>query len=280
MASDRRILLECKAVSATTANVRQSTDKRCPQITGCIYLQNGSIVLCDRANNNIKLLNTSYKVTDSLDFPSPTRDAAIVDNKTIVVVLPQHQSLQFVDLAPNLTPGRPILLPKMPLAVDFADDELFVACKTRSKDGTGEIMVLDKQGSLKRQLGIKADGSCMFDCPSHFTVSRLTKNIIVSDRDTSIVTCLSFSGTVLYQFKSPELRRTRGVYLDAVDNMLVCGEESINVLMLTSTGETYGTLLSRKDIPRKPCAITYSEKASTLLIGCYNHDYLLIFKIQ
>ena len=282
IASDRRVLLDAQVISSSMVYIRMSSDARSPQITGCAFLPNGKVVLCDQGNKNLKLLDTcdSYKIIESLDFPSEPRDVTIVDNKTVLVVLLDHRSVQYVNLKAKMKPGRVILLQKMPLAIEFFDNEIFVACKVKSKKGTGEILVLDREGTVKRRLGMKEDDSFMFDCPSHFTVSRTTKNIFVSDRDTSMVTCLSPSGKIVYQYKSSSLNRARGVYVDAVDNLFVCGESSNNVLILTSTGEKYGSLLTEKDFVKQPCAIAYRQKDGTLVIGCYSRDNLLVFKIQ
>lgn len=120
----------------------------------------------------------------------------------------------------------------------------------------------------------------MFDAPTHITVSRATKKVIVSDRDTSVLTCLAPSGNLIYQYKSSDLVRPRGVYVDAVDNILVCGESSTNVLILTSEGNKHGTLLTDKEIPKQPCAIACDGKYGTLLTGCYNTEKMLVVTLH
>ena len=137
-----------------TVNVRDSNDKRSPQVTGCAFLSQSRVVICEQANMRVKILDTgnSYKIVDSLEFPSDARDVTVVDSKTIIVTLTDHKSLQYVDLEPKMKPGRILLLPKMPLAVEYFNGELFVACKTPRKNGTGEILVLDKEGIVKRKL--------------------------------------------------------------------------------------------------------------------------------
>lgn len=280
VAADRRIIIDSKVVSSSKHDIRMSSDKRFPQVTSCVFLPGGKILVCDQTNMKIKLLDNSYKITDSLEFPSETRDVAVVDKNTLIVALVDHKSLQYVDMETKMKPGRIILLPKMPLALEYLEDEIYVACKVPRKKGTGEVLIVDREGIVNRRVGIKANGSCMFHAPCHFTVSRATKNIFVSDRDTSTVTGLSPSGNVLYQYQSHDLDRPRGVYVDAVDNLLVCGEYSANVLILTATGEIYGTLLTGKDIGKQPCSIAYRENDSTLLIGSYDCNYILAFELQ
>lgn len=279
VASDRRVLLEAKVVQTSKANIRIPSDKKSPQITGCVFLPNGGVVLCDRRNDNVKLLDASYTVKESLGFPGQPRDVSVVGDKTVIICLPDHKSLQYVDVEPKLTPGRVILLKKMPLAVEVVEDEIYVPCKGPNKSGTGEILILNKDGNLKREIGKQADGSFLFDCPSDITVSKTTRNIFVSDRETSFVTCLSPSGSVLYQYKSPDLIRARGLYLDAVDNIFVCGESSTNLQVLTTTGKMHKELLTAADVVKQPCSIAYREENGMLLIGCYNQNYIYMFTL-
>lgn len=266
VASDRRVLLEAKVVKTNKAKIRISSDKSSPQITGSVFLHNGDVVLCDRNNDTLKLLDASFTMKESLIFPSHPRDVAVVSNKTVIVCLPAHKSLQYVDVEPKLTPGRVILLKKMPLAVEVVDDEIYVGCKDPNKSGTGEILIVNKDGNLKREIGKQADGSFLFDCPSAITVSKSVRNVFVSDRETSFVTCLSPTGSVLYQYNSPDLIRARGLYLDAVDNILVCGESSTNLQVLTTTGKMHKELLTAADVVKQPCSIAYREDSGTLLL--------------
>ena len=275
--SGRRVLLDATVTNCRTVNIRMSTDKRSPQVTGCKFLSHSRVIICDQNNMRVKLLDAgnSYKVVDCLEFPSEVRTVSIVDSKTVIVTITDHKCLQYVNIGAKMEPGRIILLPKMPLAVEYLDGELFVTCKKHRQNGTGEVMVLDKEGTVKRKLGVRADGTCMFDAPTHLAVNSASNNVIVSDRDTSIVTCLAPDGSVIYQYKSPELTRPRGVYVDAVGNVLVCGESSTNVVILTSDGKKHGILLTDKEIRKQPCSIALDGSNEKLLIGCYNTEKML-----
>ena len=282
--SGRRVLLDAKFVNSRTINIRLPTDKKSPQVTGCKFLSRNRVLICDQNNMRLKLLDVdnSYSIIDSLEFPSENRTVSIVDPNTVVVSLTDHKCLQYVDVGTKMTPGRIILLPKMPLDVEYVDGEIYVACKVPRQRGTGEILILDKEGNIKRKLGVHADGTCMFDAPTHIAVNKASKNVIVTDRDASAVTCLAPDGSVIYQFKSPDLLRPRGVYIDAVGNALVCGESSTNVVILTSDGKMHGTLLKDKhtEIRRQPCSIDLDESNGKILIGSYNTDKILEVIIQ
>ena len=281
IASGKKVLLDAEVKKSSKVGIRLPTDKAPPQITGAVFLQDGRVILSDRGNNNLKLLDNKFKMIDSLDFPGQVRDVTFVDNKCVMVILPNHSGLQYIHTDGKLQLGRTILLSKMPLGVSFINGEIFIACKTQGKKQTGEILILDKDGNLKRKLGTKPDGSFMFDCPSHFTVSQSTNRIYVSDRDTSTVTCISMAdGNIVYQYKTAELVRARGVYVDAVDNLLVVGETSNNVHLLTPAGKRHSMLLTADNIPRQPCSIGYRGSDDLLIIGCYNLDSLLLFYIK
>ena len=282
IAPDKNVLLDAKVDNRSfNVHVRCPTDKNNPQITSCAFLPSGQVALCDRANN-LKLLDAGYKVQETLEFSNTPRDLSIINDNTIITVIPESHLLQFVNVSPKLIAGGVIHLNEKPLAVEFVDSEIYVACKVENKQKTGHIQVIDKDGNIQRKLGVKPGGTCLFNCPSHFAVSSLTKRVYVSDRDTSYVTGLSANGDILMQCKSPTLARPRGVYIDAVDNILVCGENSNNVEIISYYGAVVmrRTLIQHKVFIKTPCSIAYRDSDSTLLVGCYGEGRLQVFNVK
>ena len=57
------LFTEPKVKSHSKTNVRMTTDQRIP-ITGCVFMPDERIVLCDRYNYKLKLLDNSFKLQD------------------------------------------------------------------------------------------------------------------------------------------------------------------------------------------------------------------------
>ena len=132
----------------------------------------------------------------------------------------------------------------------------------------GEVRVLDKQGNLKRRLGLNEDGSCLFSAPYYITVSTAGDKVFVSDWNNGTVTCMKVDGSIIYQYKDKDLRGPCGLYCDDGDNILVCGHDSNNIKVITADGKNYGTVLSSQDGLKWPMSIAYRKSDGTLVVGC------------
>ena len=83
---------------------------------------------------------------------------------------------------------------------------------------------------------------------------------------------------VIYQYRDIEMNTPRRSYCDGGDNILVCGQSSSNVQVITSEGKKHTTLLSAKDGLENPRTISYRESDSTLVLGFNSSDHILFFK--
>ena len=144
---------------------------------------------------------------------------------------------------------------------------------------TGEVRVLDLNGNLIRRTGLNQDGSCMFVYPYYIIVSPSSKNIYVSDIMHSTITCLKSDGRVVYQYTDQDLKRPKGICVDAYDNILVCGEDSHNVQIVTAIGRKHSTVFTAKNRLWKPNSTAYRQKDDTLIVGCFIQSRLLIYKL-
>ena len=193
-----RMLVDRKITSRSEVNVRTHEDKEDPCITGCTVMPNGHVMLCDRENDKIKLLDDCRTVTGQLTIQLPW-DISVIDSGNVIVSLLYNKQLQHVQVFPRMMPGRIIQLNKECWGVAVSGEKMYVSCHNNL--GDGEVRVLDLQGNIKRRLGINQDGSYQFTRPSYITVSDSGEKIFVSDSGTDTITCLTPSGTVIYTYK-------------------------------------------------------------------------------
>ena len=143
----------------------------------------------------------------------------------------------------------------------------------------GEVKVLDLKDQLKRCLGINPSGSNRFTSPYFITVSAFDEKIFVSDYHTNTIVCLTPSGNVIYTLKDHDMSRPRGLICDAGDSVLACGEYSQNVHIISPAGKKYHTFLTTKNKLRDSCSIAHIEKETTLIVGGYNINELMLFQL-
>ena len=135
--------------------------------------------------------------------------------------------------------------------------------------GDGAARVLDLDDKVLFRLGVNQDGSSMFTKPEYITGNSSGEMIFVSDWVTHTVTCMTVTGHVVYTYKDESMRKPRGLLCDSENNILVCGEWSNNVQVLTADGKRHCTLLTERDGLKYPEFIAYRDSDNTLLVGCY-----------
>ena len=271
-----KMLKDRKIKSRSEVNVRTGGDEEDPWITGCTVMPNGHVVLCDRGNKQIKLLDGSWTITGRLELPDPW-DVSVIDSSNVIVSSPDKKQLQKVQVFPKMKVGRTIKLDKMCWGVAVSGEEIYTTC--HDDPGQGEVKVLDLLGNFKRRLGVNPDGSYLFNSPNNITVSASGEKIFVADRNTDTVTCLTPSGTVIYTYKDGDMTWPRGLICDSGDNVLVCSQYSNNVHTISPDGNKYHTLLTSQDGLRDPYSIAYKENEDTLIVSCYESNKLLLFKL-
>ena len=271
-----------KVVSSSIVDVRLKDDRYQPWITGCVFLSTGQLVLCDRRNIKIMLLSSDLKVEDSLDLQEgEPGDISAASSSAVVITLPRQRQLQFIELSPELGHGQLIQLDKECGGVCVVGEEIYVSCGS-SGFGDGEVRIYNTDGTVKRRLGAPTEpgSSYMFSRPQYLTVNACSGRIYVSDYGRHTLTCLSEDGSIIYQYRDPELSFPLGLYVDADDYVIVCGCHSNSLQMISPSGEKVSTLLSEKDGIKYPRSVAYKPTDGVLVIGCYNDNNLHVFKLS
>ena len=274
----RKILSDDMIQSKKRANIKLPDDKNISLITGSAVMPNGDIVMCDWVNSKLKVLESCDALLDSLKLNAKPFDVAVVDATTVIVTCPLKEQLQYVDVYPRLKSGRVMQLNKKCWGVHLTGDNIFTTC--HNNPGQAEVRILDLDGNLLRKLGAKQDGSSMFITPSYIAVSQSKKKIFISDIDGISITCLTMDNKVIYQYKDDNMKGSLGLYCDGEDNILVCGEDSNNVQVITAEGKTQRDLITSRDGLESPYSISYRERDDTLVVGCCDSDHIFLFKLR
>ena len=261
--SRRKTLLDGKIQSQKQVNIMMSDDSSRAWITGIAVMPTGEAVLCDYYNVKLKLLDSSDAITTSLKLNNQPYDASAVDDKTVIITLPGSNQLQYIQVFPQLAQGRVLKLEKKCWGVHVTCGKLFTTCHNNLRQG--EVRILDLDGNL---LGVNRDGSFLFTLPYHITVGPSGQKLFVSDFGKNTVTCMTMDNRAIYQYRDDEMKVPKGVYCDSGDNILVCGESSNNIQLITADGKKHGTLASSKDgLVRPITSLSYRQSDDTLIVG-------------
>ena len=279
--SQSRLFPQINVQTSSEVDIKLSEDKFNPWISGCDVLQDGGVILCDRSNEKIKLLDNKFKLKDYLKLQAKPWDvsAISVNSSSCIITLPDVKQLQCINLIPRLKTDRVIQLDKKCWGIHVVGVEIYITVHDDSGVKTGEVRLLDLNGNLIRRTGLNQDGSCMFVYPYYLRVSPSSKNIYVSDFNiSSTITCLKSDGSVVYQYTDQYLKYSTGIRIDAEDNILVCVEGSHNGQIVTASGRKHSTVLTAKDRLSDPYSIAYRQKDNKLIVGCCFQNNLFIYK--
>ena len=283
---ERIVMLGRRIRSKQEVNVRTSDDKERPAIIGCAVMPNDYVVLCDVRNKKIKLLDPSLALKDSQSYlPYCPWCVSVVNENNVIVTLPGKKQLQYVQIFPSMKKGRVLQIDRKCCRVVVVGNDIFVSC--HNDPGDGEVRVLDKQGNIKRRLGVTntwlvplKKPTYLFSGPDYITVNRAGDKVFVSGYSNHTVTCMTVDGSNIYTYKDKDLRCPAGLYCDDNDNILVCGRDSDNVQMIDAGGHKAGTVVTAEDGLMKPVSIAFRKSDNTLIVGCWDQNYIFVCNLS
>lgn len=274
--SDEKVVLGMNVHSANEHNVKEGDDVVMPFITGCKFMPNGDLVLCDYESKHQKLmlLNNGLEVKDSLKLCSNPWDVSVVDNNNVIVTLPKQKKLQFVQVFPSLKAGRVIELDRKCYGIAVDGNEIYITCHD---DGQGEVRILDTDGSMMKILSDHKGEP--FQTPEYLTVSKISKKIFVTDQKASTVTCMTRDGDIVYHYKDDELEDPEGLFVDGGDNIFVCSHGTYVVQVIKAEGKKHSNLLAPANGTKHPCCIAFRQSDNTIVVGSMLSYEIYSFKL-
>ena len=279
-ASKDTLFTEMTVASTSEVNIKMSGEREVPCISGCTFMPNGDVVLCDRYYSNIKLLSDAFTTKDSLQLYSEPWDVSQVSSSSVVITLPFANQLQFIQVMPSLKKlDQSINVGSRCFGVQVVEDLIYVTCYNYSEK-CEEVIVLDMNGTITHRLGQPDKKPSMLSYPAYITVCPSTRKIFITDEDTDTVSCLMSDGTVVYQYKDDELIGPHGVCVDGGGNVIVCGRRSHNVQVIRADGTKCCTLLSSQDGVEYPSSVAYRQSDNTLILGCVSSNNLFVYKMK
>ena len=278
------VLLYSSISKVGNVNVMVSSDKLNSCITDCCFMPGGQLVLYDFGNKKIKLLlnrNKSLFVVGSLAIPGGDWDTSVaaVDNNSVVVTVASKKQIQFIQVLPRFKMGRTFDVDRPCNLVAVAACKIFVLCDSNTKNEV--IKVYDLSGRyLGKGHDIDLGRTNAFVFPMYLAVSKSGDKFYVSDRDTHAVSCLSRDGHILFQYKNDELQRPFGLFVDDNDNLIICGDYSHNLQVMTATGEKHKNPLTSKDGITNPTCVGVRPTDGMLVVGSWDNPNIVVFKMS
>ena len=272
---------EMSVTAGNKINVKLQSDAKDAFISGSTFLSSGELVLCDRHNYKLKLLDKSLQMKESIDVPGVPWDVASV-NQQVIVTFPFKQYLQFIQVTPSLALGHKVDLGMKCWGVTASRKSIYVLlvdseeCKIGIYDLTGKQKLMISPHSCN-------DGTILFKQPYYIYVLNDEKIFVSGVGDTSktsTVHCLESNGNVLYSISNPSLKCCRGIRVDENENLLVCELLSHKVFLITRDGKEVREFLKEKDGLYQPYTTSFRRSDGTLVVGCIDRNDILVFTLK
>ena len=272
-------ILDMMVKSTKEVNIELPDDSYAPDITGCTFLSNGNILLCDNWNKKMKLLDSDMTVKKSLKLSDrPWNVAAVSENEAIITFYDlKNKDLQYIGTHPDLKQGNKITLPDTCYGLQVVNNEIYTCCHKDS--GHDEIWRLDRTGNIISKIVLTQIRSGM-SLYLGLCLTDSNPRVYLTDWNNNRVTCFQLDdGKMVYQYEDKELVTPEGIYVDSVGNSLVCGTGSHNVVVITADGRKHGELLTNKDIHVFPKCVDYRPGDNALIVGGWGSSKLFVYKL-
>ena len=267
--------LDKRIRSISKVNIRLPDDSKAPGISGCCYLPDGQVVLCDCYNYQIKLLDSSYKLIGNLKLLARPYDISVLNDTEVIITIPAKRQLLIVSVTSQLRIIRTIQLDKVCSCVDVSGGEIYITCGEVSKQG--EIRILDMSCNERRRISPSREmATYMLKNTWYIAVSAFSGKIFITNLETLTLTCLTSDGQLVYQYNDQTFGCPGGILVDSADNVLLCYSGSHTIAVITPDGRKHGTLLSGKDGIEYPFSLAYRARDNTVIVGCYTDQLACI----
>ncbi|XP_052815489.1 uncharacterized protein LOC128242391 isoform X2 [Mya arenaria] len=255
-------------------NVRTPQDQETCIITGLALLSPGIFLLTDYGNSCAKLVDaTTRTVTSRLELPVQPCDVCALPDDQAAVTLPDKSMIQLLSTKDGqLTRGKEMKVSSWCRGIAYYNNRLYVSNVSNPRI---EVMTLD---GLIISTFKTVDGGQPFKCPYYLTVSASTPpTLYVSDYITLTVHQLSLDGKALQEYRDKKLKYPRSVVAVGPGQLLVCGYDSHNVMLLTEWDGKMEEILGRKDGLTYSCSVSFCPHTRTVVVGISGNDSLKVF---
>lgn len=135
------------------------------------------------------------------------------------------------------------------------------------------IYLMTMDGKTKRTIK-RSDGN------SYIASSTSDKGSVLYYCEGQEVICQSVDGEELMRYKIPGITKPRGIALDKVGNIYVCGVTSRNVCVVSKDSKSCRVLMSRIDGICKPCAIGFDQSGTKFFITGYDNGTAAVYTLR
>ena len=261
-------------------DIRSSKDDDPPDVNGLAVTNNGTLLVADYYNQTLKVFSQDSTLLSSVPLSDECNDV-IVTEDDIAVVSTRDKTLHFLDITnpPSSSVQRSMQLGYDVWGITTYKDRLVVTTCTTPRS----VRMIDMNGKEVWSVSKGPDNQQLFDRPYYIVTSKIndTETVIVSDCEKETLTLLNANNGSLLKIVDMKGKCPYGITVDNGGNIFVACYTTREICVWSNDFTKSRTLISRKDLERKPDCIAYSRSTDTLYIGYYGVcDYIERFQLS
>ncbi|XP_060571863.1 uncharacterized protein LOC132730034 [Ruditapes philippinarum] len=255
--------MQYKVKAMKDINVKLKRDTKTCSISDICQLPDGRIVLTDRNNWNVKILDLKYNIVDSCALDSAPIGLCCISSNEVAIKM-NNDTVQFVSVETSLSKTRCISISGGKYyGMTYCDDGLWVST------GYG-VNVYNTAGTFIKSVDKNHNGNRIFKSTTqHMSVNGDT--VIVTDCSDGVV-CFNKDGTVVRELRDSRLKNSKGVCVADDGTVFVCGHNSHNIVMFSKDGDCKGELVATNCGLTNPLNICYDKHKNTLIVTSSNSN--------
>ena len=270
-------ITQIKAEKSTSLDVKVDSDDDYCDNCSLAMTSNGTLLLVDFRNENIKNVSPDNGVLSVLKMPySPDRVTAL-DASTAVAA---SSNLHIIDISDPtaLTIKKEIQLRFSVLALAKYRSGLIVTCFTNPPS----TKLIDFSGEELWSITKDESEENLFDWPFGVVLSDIDDEdtAVVIDYKMETITLLGAENGRLMRVINLDKKQPYGITIDNDFNVYVVYKNSDEISVWSRDFKSNRILLSKKDLARYPQAIVYSEVTDSLYISYEGNTRIDCFRLK
>ena len=261
-------------------NISFPKGKPKPCVGGLAVTDNGTLLVCDCYNRTLKVFSQDNTLLSSVPLPVGCYDVTVTEDD-IAVVSTRDKTLHYLDISDPPSPSvqRSVSLGYNVLGITAYKDRLVVTACTSPRS----VRMIDRNGKEVWSVSKDPDNQQLFNTPLFIVTSKIndTEAVIVSDWRKETLTLLNANNGSLLKIVDMEGKWPSGITVDNNGNIFIACFTTSEICIWSNDFTKSRTLISGKDLERRPACIAYSRSTDTLYIGYWGVcDYIERFQLS
>lgn len=218
--------------------------------------------LIDNSTKRLLILNEDGTLKS--DIPLSTQypvDVTCIDDKTVAVTCYSIKQIQIINITTKKV-ERSIKTVGLYFGICYRDGYL-LSCDT-------------KRGIQKIHLSDTCSSNLVKDTTLSVWsyVATSEDNIFYTNSFNSTVTCCSFTGKKMWEYKDKSVLSPRGIAVDKYSNVYIASASDNTIVVLSSDGKQASKLLGNDTGINNPFGLAFDDKKEKLIVVNYNGPLL------